>query len=108
MKRVICILRPHKLEEIKAAIADLGITGLTVNDVRGTGASPEPTTQPGVIALPVKARLTVCVPDELVEDVIKVVLDFGATGLPGDGKIFVEPLCDIVRIRTGERGNSAI
>lgn len=108
MKRIVAMIRPHRLDEVKTAIANLGVTGLTVNDVRGAGASPERPTLLGgaeiLIALPIKAKITVVVPDELVEAVIEAIIDQARTGEPGDGKIFVEPVDDALRIRTGERG----
>lgn len=108
MKRIIALIRPHRLDEVKTAVANLGVTGLTVNDVRGAGASPERATLLGgaeiLIALPVRAKITVVVADELVEPVIEAILDRARTGEPGDGKIFVEAIDDVLRVRTGERG----
>mgnify|MGYP001298784450 FL=1 len=112
MIRVTCFIRPHKLEEVKTAIAELGISGMSVSDVRGRGNSLE---QAGVfggqeylVALPVKAKLVVFAPDELQEPLIRTVLEHAWTGESGDGKIFVEPVEDAIRVRTGERGESAI
>lgn len=108
MKRIICFLRPHRLEAVKTAIAELGITGLTVNDVRGCGTSPEPQVALGgqthVVALPIRSRLSTVVPDDLVEPIIESIIAVAQTGMSGDGKIFVEPIEDSIRIRTEERG----
>lgn len=108
MKRITALIRPHRLDEVKTAIANLGVTGLTVNDVRGAGASPERPTLFGgaeiLIALPVRAKVTVVVADDLAESVIEAILERARTGEPGDGKIFVEEIEDVLRVRTGERG----
>lgn len=111
MKKVDCILRPHKLEEVKTALSELGITGMTVSEVRGCGSSPplggtfgeEP-----IIRLPLRLRIEMVVPDSLVEPVIETILEHARTGQPDDGKIFVLPYEDAIRIRTDERGESAI
>ncbi|MFY9235251.1 MAG: P-II family nitrogen regulator [Fimbriimonadaceae bacterium] len=112
MVRITCYIRPHKLEQVKTAIATLGISGMSVSDVRGTGNSPETSSWFGgeehVIALPVKSRIDVVAPDDLREALIKTILDNARTGEPGDGKIFVEEILDAVRVRTLERGESAI
>jgi nitrogen regulatory protein P-II 1 len=112
MRRVVAIIRPHKLDEVKTAIANLGVSGLTVNDVRGSGSSPERPALFGgsevLIALPVKAKLTVVVPDDLVEAVVAAVLEHARTGEPGDGKLFVEPVVEAIRVRTGERGEAGL
>lgn len=112
MKRIWCCIRPHRLEEVKTAIADLGATGMSVSDVRGTGNSPETARsfagQSVVVPLPVRAKLDVVVPDALVPSVVEAILRHAWTGEPGDGKIFLEPVTDAIRIRTGERGEDAI
>jgi nitrogen regulatory protein P-II 1 len=109
MKRVICFLRPHRLEPVKSAVAALGVSGLTVSDVRGTGNSPVGGLLLGsVVALPIRSRLEAVVPDALVEPVIEAILESAHSGEAGDGKIFVEPILDAVRVRTGERGESAV
>jgi len=112
MTRVWCSIRPHRLEEVKAAIADLGVTGMTVSDVRGKGNSAEiPRAFAGgaaVVSLPVRARIDVVVDDEVVGAVVAAIVDHSRTGEPGDGKIFLEPVDDAVRILTGERGEAAV
>ena len=112
MIRVTCFIRPHRLENVKSAIAALGVSGLTVCDVRGVGNSPERTEWigggDGVIALPIRARLEVVAEDSLQEPIIEAILDSAHTGEQGDGKIFVERILDAVRIRTEERGSEAI
>ena len=111
MKRVICFLRPHRLEAVKTAISTLGVTGLTVSDVRGRGNSPETASllaSSGVVGLPIRSRLEAVVADDLCEAVVQAILDNAYTGESGDGKVFVEPILDAVRVRTGERGEDAV
>lgn len=110
--RVFAYVRPHKLDEVKTAVSNLGISGLTVSDVRGTGASPErPATFAGqeiLVSLPIRSKIEVVVPDSLQEAVVTAILESARTGEPGDGKVFVEPIEDVFRIRTGERGQDAV
>lgn len=112
MTRITAIVRPHKLEQVKAAVADLGISGMSVSEVRGRGNSPEAPVLFGnrevQIVLSLKARLMIVVPDELVETIVEAILANAATGEGGDGKVFLEPVADALRIRTEERGDSAI
>ena len=106
------MIRPHRLEQVKSAIASLGVTGLNVADVRGVGNSPEKATwfagEEHLVALPLKSRVEVVAPDDLQEPIIEAILENARTGEPGDGKIFVERITDAVRIRTDERGDAAI
>jgi nitrogen regulatory protein P-II 1 len=110
--RIVCYLRPHRLEPVKSAVASLGVSGMTVSDVRGTGNSPESTDWAGsdanLIALPIRAKIEVVVPDDMREEVVEAILESAQTGASGDGKIFVEPVEDAIRIRTEERGEAAI
>jgi nitrogen regulatory protein PII len=111
MKRIVCYIRPHRLEVVKGAIAATGVNGLTVADVRGTGNSPKASrnaSMEAVLSMPIRSRLEVVVPDERVEEVIQSVLDCAQSGDGDDGKIFVEPMIDAVRIRTMERGDAAV
>ena len=112
MKKVECIIRPQRLEEVKAALSELGVVGMTVQDVRGCGK------QKGVTAmyrgmeytmtlLP-KVKIELVLPDDLVEEVVDTLLQVARTGELGDGKIFISNMEDGVRIRTGERGDAAI
>ncbi len=112
MKKVECIIRPQRLEEVKAALSELGVVGMTVQDVRGCGK------QKGVTAmyrgmeytmtlLP-KVKIELVLPDDLVEEVVDTLLQVARTGELGDGKIFISNMEDVVRIRTGERGDAAI
>lgn len=110
--RITAYVRPHKLEEVKTAVSNLGVSGLTVTDVRGCGNSPERASSFAgheiLVALPVRSKLETVVPDTLREAVIAAIEASARTGEPGDGKIFVEPIEDVLRIRTGERGRDAV
>lgn len=112
MTRVTCYLRPHRLEAVKSAIAALGVSGLSVSDVRGSGSSPERADffggEPGLIALPIRSRVEVVAPDDLTESIVEAIVENARTGEPGDGKIFIERVEDAIRIRTEERGDVAI
>ena len=112
MIRIICFIRPHRLEMVKSAIAALGVNGMTVADVRGTGNSPEKADwlggSPGLIALPMRARIEVVVEASMQDEVVNAIIESAQTGESGDGKIFVEPILDAIRIRTEERGTAAI
>ena len=111
MKKVDCIIRPHTLEAVKTALNELGVTGMTVSEVRGCGSSLPETAWFGeetLIRLPIRLRLELVVPDEQVEPIIEAVLRHARTGQPDDGKIFVLPYADAIRIRTEERGEAAL
>lgn len=112
MIRIVCVIRPHKLEAVKSAIAAVGVSGMSVTDVRGTGNSEEKATwfsgEQQLIALPIRSRIEVVAPDDLQEDVVQAILSQAQTGESGDGKIFIERIADAVRIRTEERGAEAI
>ena len=112
MKKLECIVRPHKLEDVKVALHDLGILGMTVSDVRGVGRQKGHTehyrgSEYTVDFLP-KVKIEVVVPDELLRQAIDVITRSAKTGKFGDGKIFVFPVEEVVRIRTGEVGAHAI
>ncbi len=111
MKKIDCIVRPHKLEEVKTALNELGITGMTVSEVRGCGNSPPTDAWLGeetLIRLPIRLRLEMIVPDSMVEPIIETILQHARTGQPDDGKIFILPYRDAIRIRTEERGEAAV
>lgn len=112
MIKVEAIIRPQKLEEVKAALDELGIAGITVTEVHGSGRQKGYTqTYRGAeytINLLQKVKIEVVVPEALTESVVEVVQDAARTGEIGDGKIFLIPVADAVRIRTGERGDSAV
>ena len=112
MKKVEAIIKPFKLDEVKDALNDVGIEGITVSEVKGFGRQKGHTelyrgAEYVVDFLP-KVKLEIVVADELVEAVIEAIIGAARTGRIGDGRIFVVPIEDAVRIRTGERGEDAI
>ena len=112
MKKVEGIVRPHLLEAVKNALQEVGVVGMTVSEVKGFGRQKGHTetyrgSEYKVEFLP-KIKIEVVVPDELVEQAVEAVLKTAKTGKFGDGKVFVSSLEDVVRIRTGERGEAAL
>ena len=112
MKLIIAIIKPFKLEEVKEALAAAGIEGMTVSDVKGFGRQKGHTeiyrgSEYTVDFLP-KVKLEIAVGDEVVGRAIDAIAKGAKTGKIGDGKIFVLPLEEVVRIRTDERGESAV
>ncbi len=112
MKRVECIIRPIKIDEVKEALEEIGINGLTVTDVRGYGRQRGRTERfrgntYTVNFLP-KLKVEVVVRDEQVDDVVEAILTAARTGEIGDGKVFISTVEEALRIRTGERGESAL
>ncbi|MDX2065589.1 MAG: P-II family nitrogen regulator [Fimbriimonadaceae bacterium] len=111
MKRITCIIRPHFLEAVKSAIANLGVSGMSVADVRGVGSTAPSETRYGngtIIAMPIRSRIEVVVPDAQVESVISTILEAARTGQMDDGKIFVEAVTHAIRIRTQDTGDDAL
>lgn len=112
MVRITAYVRPHRLEEVKSAIAAQGVTGMTVSEARGRGNHPEQAVefagQAVLIALPIRARVEVVVETGKQESVIQAIENAARTGEPGDGKIFVEKVNQAYRIRTGEQGMDAL
>jgi nitrogen regulatory protein P-II 1 len=112
MKKVEAYIKPFKLDDVKAALMEIGISGMSVSEIRGFGRQKGHTelyrgSEYQVDFLP-KSKLEIVVSDNMVEQVIEVVQKVARTGQVGDGKIFVIPIEDVVRIRTGESGESAI
>ena len=112
MKRVECIVRPHLLDAVKSGLQDVGVVGMTVTEVKGFGRQKGHTeTYRGAeyrIEFLPKVKVEAVLPDELVDSAVEAVLKTARTGKFGDGKIFVSPLDDVIRIRTGERGEDAV
>ena len=112
MKKIEAIIKPFKLEDVKDALAKIGITGMTVSDIKGYGR------QQGhselyrgaeyVVDFIPKIKLELIVNDDFVEQVTTLIIDTAKTGKIGDGKIFVSPIDQIIRIRTGETGSDAV
>jgi len=112
MKRIITIIRPDKLEDVKQALEEIGCHGLTVKEVKGRGIQLGITesyrgTDYKVDLLP-KTEIEIVAKSEDVENIIQTIVKSAQTGCIGDGKIFISPVEDVVRIRTGERGEKAI
>ena len=112
MKIVMAIIKPFKLEEVRDALTSLGVHGLTVTEVKGYGRQKGHTeiyrgAEYAVSFLP-KLKIEVAVASELVSKVIEAITSAAKTGQIGDGKIFVFPIEQAVRIRTGERDNDAL
>ena len=112
MKLIIAVIKPFKLEEVKEALAAIGIEGMTVTEVKGFGRQKGHTeiyrgSEYTVDFLP-KIKIEAAVPDELVAGAVQAILKSANTGKIGDGKIFVLPIEEAIRIRTGESGNEAI
>jgi len=112
MKKVECIVRPHLMEAVKTALQDVGVVGMTVSEVKGFGRQKGHTetyrgSEYKVEFLP-KVKIEVALSEELVDAAVEAVLKTARTGKFGDGKIFVTALDDVVRIRTGERGEGAL
>jgi nitrogen regulatory protein P-II 1 len=112
MRKVEIIIRPHKLDDVKQALTSLGVSGMTVTEVKGFGR------QKGhkeiyrgaeyIVDFVPKIKIEAVVPVEMVEQVIDKAISAAREGRIGDGKIFVHPVETVVRIRTGERGLDAI
>lgn len=112
MKKVECIIKPFKLDDIKAAICDLGIAGMTISEVRGFGRQKGHTelyrgAEYQVDFIP-KLKLELVVQADQVDAVVATVLREGSTGRIGDGKIFVSSIEQSIRIRTGESGSDSL
>ena len=112
MKLIIAIIKPFKLDEVREALADTGVTGLTVTEVKGFGRQKGHTelyrgAEYVVDFLP-KVKVEAAVPDVLVERAIEAITRAARTGKIGDGKIFVTAIEQVVRIRTGEAGEAAV
>ena len=112
MKLIIAIIKPFKLEEVKEALSEVGIEGMSVTEVKGFGRQKGHTeiyrgSEYTVDFLP-KVKLEIIVRDEQVADVVETIEKAAKTGRIGDGKIFVLPIDEVVRIRTGERGGDAV
>lgn len=112
MKRIEAIVRPEKLQEVKNALVSIGATGMTLEDVRGFGRQKGQTSTYRGISYTVefltKKRLVLVVADDQLESVLDTISTAAATGTIGDGKIFVSSVDEVLRIRTGEKGEIAL
>ncbi|APG23853.1 MULTISPECIES: P-II family nitrogen regulator [Syntrophotalea] len=112
MKKIECIIKPFKLEDVKEALADIGISGMTVSEVRGFGRQKGHTelyrgAEYQIDFIP-KIKVELVIPADRVGEVVNIVRDAAQTGTIGDGKIFVYDIEQVVRIRTGETGSEAL
>ena len=112
MKKIEAIIKPFKLDEVKDALQEIDVQGITVSEVKGCGRQKGHTElyrgAEYVVDFVPKIKLETVVEDERVEQVIEAIVQTAHTGKIGDGKIFVSPIDDAIRIRTGERGEDAI
>lgn len=112
MKLVEAIIKPFKLDEVKDALNEIGIEGITVSEVKGFGRQKGHTElyrgAEYVVDFIPKVKIEIAIADDMVAKVVETIANTAKTGRIGDGKIFVMPLDEAVRIRTGEKGNEAI
>jgi len=112
LKLVVAVIKPFKLDEVKDALKGIGVQGITLSEVQGFGRQGGHTeTYRGAeytIDLVPKIRLEILVDDSQVTEVLDTIVNTGRTGKIGDGKVWIVPIEDVVRIRTGERGTDAI
>ncbi len=112
MKKIEAIIKPFKLDDVREALSEVGVTGLTVTEVKGFGRQKGHTelyrgAEYVVDFLP-KVKIEAVVADNLVDRCIEAITGSARTGKIGDGKIFVYPVSEVIRIRTGERGEEAV
>jgi nitrogen regulatory protein P-II 1 len=112
MKKIEAVIKPFKLDEVREALSEIGVTGLTVTEVKGFGRQKGHTelyrgAEYVVDFLP-KVKLEVVIADSLLERAVETIIEAARTGKIGDGKIFVSQVEQVVRIRTGESGEAAI
>ena len=112
MKKIEAIIKPFKLDEVKDHLNEIGVKGITVTEVKGFGRQKGHTelyrgAEYKVDFLP-KVKLEIIAPDEQVEEILTIIKEAAHTGKIGDGKIFVLEVMEVIRIRTGERGDDAI
>lgn len=112
MKKVEAVIKPFKLDDVKNALTSIGVSGMTVSEVKGFGRQKGHTEiyrgAEYVMDFLPKIKLEIVVDDEMVEKVVEVIISTARTGKIGDGKIFIIPVEEVVRIRTGERGTEAL
>jgi nitrogen regulatory protein P-II 2 len=112
MKMITAIIKPFKLDDVRQSVADIGIQGITVTEVKGFGRQRGHTelyrgAEYVVDFLP-KAKIELAVDDDIADQVVEAIADAARTGKIGDGKIFVSDLLETIRIRTGETGSEAV
>ncbi|WII93229.1 P-II family nitrogen regulator [Kingella negevensis] len=112
MKKIEALIKPFKLDDVREALTDVGITGMTVTEVKGFGRQKGHTevyrgAEYAVDFLP-KVKIELVLADDMVERVVEVLMETVRSGKIGDGKIFIYPVEEVIRIRTGETGEAAI
>jgi nitrogen regulatory protein P-II 1 len=112
MKKIEAIIRPHKLDDLREALSEVGVRGMTISEVKGYGRQKGHTevyrgAEYKVDFLP-KIKVEVVVKDSAVDSVLSTIIKIARTGQVGDGKIFISPIEDVVRIRTEESGEDAL
>ena len=112
MKKIEAIIKPFKLDEVKESLAEIGVQGMTVTEAKGfgrTGGKKEVYRGSAyVVDFVPKVKIEIIVKDDLVHQVLSTISEAAKTGRIGDGKIFVTPVDEVIRIRTGEKGEDAI
>lgn len=112
MKKIEAIIRHFKLEDIKSALTEAGVLGMTITEVRGFGRQKGHKEQyrgaEYTVDFMPKAKMEIVVSDDQLDSIVKVIVDNARTGQVGDGKIFITDLADVLRIRTGESGAEAL
>ena len=112
MKMITAIIKPFKLDDVRQAVAEIGVQGITVTEVKGFGRQKGHTelyrgAEYVVDFLP-KAKIELAVADDILEQVVETIVDTARTGKIGDGKLFITDLAQVIRIRTGETGPEAV
>ena len=112
MKLITAIIKPFKLDDVRAALSEIGVSGMTVTEVKGFGRQRGHTElyrgAEDVVDFVPKTRIEVAVKDDLVDQVMEAIVGASKTGKVGDGKIFVTDILRVLRIRTGETDNAAL
>lgn len=112
MKQITAMIKPFKLDDVREALAEIGVQGMTVSEVKGFGRQKGHTeiyrgAEYAVDFLP-KIKIDLVLSDELVEQAVETIINTAKTGKVGDGKVFVLPVEQVIRIRTGESGDAAV
>ncbi len=112
MKKIEAIIKPFKLDDVKEKLTEIGITGITISEVKGFGRQKGHTElyrgAEYVIDFIPKIKIELVLPDDQIQDAVKAIMDGAKTGRIGDGKIFIQPMEEVIRIRTGELNEDAI
>jgi nitrogen regulatory protein P-II 1 len=112
MKKIEAIIRPFKIDDVREALTEIGVKGMTISEVKGYGRQKGHTevyrgTEYKIDFLP-KTKIEIVVKDEMVDQVVSTIVNISKTGQVGDGKIFIYPVLDVIRIRTEESGDDAV